>query len=217
MQGSLRILSRKSKSSLAKNDADTEEHSIQSSAVTESQELEQDEVEDALEKPAPVLIPGPKSNTAAGKVIPSPKPMPSKPTAAKADAQTKAHSNASPAVIESQDLEQAAISDTQEMPVSALNLAATADTDPGKIIPAPKAPTSSPARKPKQKVESDIDHDAVERALRHADPDDDLISDDDSASHEARRLTADKPKRSAAQSATTQPTGSHGSVAIRQK
>ena len=212
MQGSLRVLSRKSKSSPAKNDADTEEQPIKSSAVTESQELEQDEVEDTLEKPAPVLIPSPKANTTAGKVIPSPKPVPLKSPSAKTDTETKVHSSASPAVIESQDLEQAAIGNAQEKPLSALNPAATANTASSKIIPAPKTLTSSPARKPKQKVVSDIDHDAVERALRHADPDDDLISDDDSASHEARRVTADKPKRNAAQSATTQPTGSHSPV-----
>lgn len=212
MQGSLSILSRKGKLSSAKNEADEKAQSFESSPVTESRNLELEETGDVLEKPTPALIPSPKTNTAAGKVFPSPKPVAPKSPAAKADAETKAQSIASPAVIESQDLEQAAIGDAQDKPAPASNPAATANTAASKTIPAPKSPISSPARKPKQKAAPDIDHDAVERALRHADPDDDLISDEDSASHEARRITADKPKRDAAQPVTALPSGTPSPV-----
>ena len=201
MQGSLRILSRKSKQSPSKNDADAEAQSSESSAVAEAQDMETEEAGYAPEKPAPALIPGPKTNTTPGKPIPSPKALiPPTSPATKIGTDTKAATSTSSAT-EPQKLEQAAISEGV-----APNQSAAANMAPGKVIPAPKAPISSPARKPKQKAAPDADHDAVERALRHADPDDDLIPDEDSASHEARRVTADKPKRNVAQPAGTPST-----------
>ncbi len=71
-------------------------------------------------------------------------------------------------------------------------------------IPAPKkAGPAGNKKKPASAKSAEAVDDAIERNLRHADPDDDLMPDEDSATHEARRINEQKRPAGQARGAMT--------------